>query len=37
MEKRELSYMVGVYVNWCSQYEEHYGVSFKKSKNRITI
>ena len=32
VEKRELSYIVGGYVNWYSQYGEHYGVSIKKKK-----
>ena len=32
MEKGELSYMVNGDVNWCSYYEEQYGVSLKKLK-----
>ena len=37
MEKRELSYIVGGYVNWYSQYGEHYGVSIKKKKAKIEL
>ena len=37
VEKREPSYTVCGNVNWYSHYEEQYGASFKKTKNRATI
>ena len=32
MEKRKPSYTVGGDINWCSHYEEQYGVSLKELK-----
>ena len=37
VEKREPSNSIGGNVNWCSHYEEQYGGSLKKTKNRVTI
>ena len=37
VEKREPSYTVDGNVNWYNHYGEEYGISLRKTKNRVTV